>query len=448
MPDSINRIAALLLLAFVLLAGALGFWTASGASLAARSDNPRRILAEQRIRRGAIIDRDGDAIVETIGERGAYARRTAYPNAAPFTGYHSINYGTSGVEQAFDATLRGTSGIDPAQAQVDELLHISPVGRAVQLTIDLDVQRSADALLGERTGAIVVLSVPDAGILALSSRPTFDPNTLDENWERLRADPSAPLLNRATQGRYQPGTALQPILLSEALRRGVAALDDTPEFPGGAFAIDSQSLTCLVPGDVVTLADVFRAACPAAFADLGAALGSDALWEIAATWGLTGTSVIGVQSDAPLTQTIPLTDTEALREFAAGQGGLTVTPLHMAAVASALAARGALPSPRIVSATQSIDGMWQPADAASARRIAPVEVVSSVVAAMPHRDDSAWHAGVGLSGPSRLLWFIGFAPIDNSKYAVAILIEQGQDAPGTDHDAIVIGQMLLAGLSQ
>ena len=446
MPTSINRIAALLLLAFALLAGALGYWAASGPALTARPDNPRRILAEQRILRGAILDRDGEVIVETIGEHGAYARHVRYPDAAPFTGYYSLNYGASGVEESFDSTLRGVLGRDPVAAQIDELLHVYPPGRAVQLTIDLDAQRIADALLGDRTGAVVVLSVPGADILALSSHPTFDPNTLDENWDALRADPSAPLINRATQGQYQPGTAWQPILLSEALRRGVAALDDTPASPTSSFSIDSQALECRTTRNVVTLADAFRAACPLPFADLGAALGSQTLADVAATWGLTQTNVIGLQSNAPITLSLALTDTRAVRVFAAGQGNLTVTPLQMASVAATLATRGNMPTPRIVSATQAIAGAWQPIERQPARRILPIVFANDVAAALSRDGGAAWHAGIGLSGSTKLLWFVGFAPEDDPKYAVAILIEWGKDAAGSDRDAIEAGQRLLAAL--
>ncbi len=446
MPDSISRISALLLIAFALLIGALGYWAANGPALTARPDNPRRILDEQRIRRGAILDRDGETIVETTGAPGAYTRHTRYPHAAPFTGYYSLNYGASGVEQVFDGVLRGTDGVDPIQARIDRLLHIHPRGRAARLTIDLDIQRIADKLLHGRTGAIVVLSASGGDVLALSSQPTFDPNALDDNWDTLRADPAAPLLNRATQGQYQPGTALQPILLGEALRRGVATLEAAPALAVSPLQIDGQALACRDPAGVMTLADAFRSACPTPFANLGVVLGSATLWDIVATWDLTATNVTGVQAAAPLTQSIRLTDSQALREFAAGQGRLTVTPLRMAAVAAALATRGEMPAPRIVSATQSIDGSWQPVDRPPARRTLPAEIGEEVVRAMPRHDDVAWHGGMGLSGRSRLLWFIGFTPIDRPRYAVAVLLEVGAESPGANEDAIAIGSMLLIGL--
>ena len=442
MPVSINRVAAMLLIAFLLLAGMLGYWVAGGAALAARQDNPRRILAEQRILRGRILDRRGTTIVETVGEPGAYERAALYRYAAPFTGYYSINYGTSEVERSFDSTLRGRLGLDAAQVYMNDLLHISPAGRAVQLTIDLGIQRAADTLLDGHTGAIVVTSVPDADILALASRPTFDPNGLDENWDTLRDDSAAPLLNRATLGQYQPGTALQPILMVEALRRGIASLEDTPETPARPFPVDSRALTCRSPNGVITLADAFAQACPAPAADLGVMLGGDALSDIVATWRLTDTTVVGLQSRPVVTTSIVLTGTRALQEFAVGQGQLTFAPLHMAGAATTLAARGLMTPARIVSATETIDGGWRPIERPLATRIAPREVVERVVAAMPHTGDIAWYGGIGLSGAKRLMWFVGFAPIENTRYATVVLIESDADVEAV-RSAIEIGQQLL-----
>lgn len=447
MPGPINRIAALMLIAFMALIGALGVWAMSGPSLTAREDNPRRILDERRILRGSILDRRGEVIVETIGEPGTYTRYSRYPDAAPFTGYYSINYGTSGVEQTFDSTLRGAEGIDPLQVRIDRLLHVEPIGRPVQLAIDLGLQRRVDALFRGQTGAVVVLDVPGGDVLALSSRPTFDPNTLDEQWDKLRADPSSPLLNRATQGRYQPGTILQSVILGEALDRALATLDEAPEFATAPLQIGSSALDCRDDEDVITLRDAFGAACPTPFADLGVKLGGDALWAIAEKWNLTGPEVTGIQVGEPITPAAPLADMKSLREFAAGQGALTVSPLQMASIAAALATRGVMPAPRIVSATLAIDGSWQAIAREPAHRVLPAAIGQQVVAAMPQSGETAWHAGIGLSGPAKLLWFIGFTPIERPRYAVVVLIEAQADASGQEDAALIIGRMLLNGLA-
>ena len=445
MAKPINRIAAVMLIAFMLLIGSLSGWAIDGPSLTARDDNPRRILDERRILRGAILDRRGEIIVETTGKASSYVRHSRYPDAAPFTGYYSINYGTTGVEQALDLVLRGTEDLDVQQLQIDKLLHVYPAGRSVQLTIDLRMQRQVDALLHEHRGAAVLLALPAGDILALSSQPTFDPNRLDEVWHNLRNDPAAPLLNRATQGHYQPGTALQPVWIAEALRRGLTTLDSAPDYPTAPVPIDSKSLSCRTTQDVVTLADALRAACPKPVADLGPMFGGDTLWEIAASWGLTTTNVTGVQADQPITRTDRLTSTRALREFAAGQGELTVSPLQMAIAMAALASGGEMPAPRIVSGTQSTDGTWRSRPGESTRRVLPQAIAQEVIQAMNSAPDAAWHAGVGLSGPARLLWFAGFAPVESPQYVLVVVIEQ--DLSDSDQEAVQIGLVLLGALS-
>lgn len=449
MSASIKRVSALLLIAFVLLAVALGYWSISGSTLVIREDNPRLIIAEQRILRGAILDRTGELIVESRGDLGVYQRYTHYPYAAPFAGYYSINYGTSGVESEFDDILRGKPGIDATQAAINSLLHIDPIGQAVQLTIDLRVQRMADELLGDLTGAVVVMSIPDGDILALSSHPTFDPNMLDESWDILRADPRAPLLNRATQGQYQPGTMLQPLLLIEALKHNLAALDDTPDLAAKPFTIESHALTCRGNDEIITLGDALRSACPQPFAQIGVLLGDKVLQEMIATWQLTATNAIGIESAPALTETILLTNTQALREFAVGQGALTITPLQMASVAATLATQGIMPVPRLVSATQTIENVWQPVDSQPARRVLSVASVRAVIDAMAHTDNIVWHAAQALSGPAQLHWFIGFrdGDVDQTGSVVVVLVEEDNGAlRSSDGIAIEIGLALLTAL--
>jgi peptidoglycan glycosyltransferase len=175
-------------------------------------------------------------------------------------------------------------------------------------------------------------------------------------------------------------------------------------------------------------------------------LGNQALSEIIADWELTGTQVTGIQSAQPVTASVALTDTQALRQFAVGQGSLTVTPLQMALAASTLAARGQMPTAGIVSATQSIDGMWQPVERPWARKVLPRDIADRIVAVLSHTDDIVWHAGEGLSGSSRLLWFIGMAPVERPKYAIAVLVETSAGVLALEQSAAEIGQELLSAL--
>src|SRR5512143_351267 len=212
MSKSLSRTAAAFLLAFFLLALALGRWSIVSPDLVTRDDNPRLVFAEQLIQRGPIVDRNDQVLAETIPYSDTLVRRYPFIAAAPVVGYYSINYGAAGVEEALDGALRGP------RDSLDQLLHRHQSGQGVRTTLDSHAQQILSDRLTQ-PGAAIVISIPEGAIVALASQPSFDPNTLDQNWKTLSTDPAAPLLNRATQGLYQPGAIFETLLLAEALQR-------------------------------------------------------------------------------------------------------------------------------------------------------------------------------------------------------------------------------------
>jgi hypothetical protein len=191
-----------------------GYWGAvSAQGLVARDDNPRRVEAELAIARGPIFDRNGNVLarsdVRSIDNNvPRYGRVYPAIEVASAIGYYSQRYGAGGIENVADAALRGQ------RTSFDALLHRPQVGSAITTTIDLDLQQRlssalhASDVLTAVKGAAVALNWRTGEVLALTSAPSFDPNTLDADWERLRTDPDAPLVNRVTQGLYQPGELL------------------------------------------------------------------------------------------------------------------------------------------------------------------------------------------------------------------------------------------------
>ena len=218
---AIRRASTVLILMLLALALVTGYWQiVQGSTLSAREDNPRLVIAERRISRGAISDRNGQPLAVSQSTPDGYVRYYPERSAAPVVGYYSLRHGLGGAEAAFDDELRGIAGQTRLDTFLGGLLHRVPKGRSVRLTLDLSVQRAADAALGDRVGAVVVLSVPEGQVIALASRPTYDPATLDQDWEQLRSDRASPLVNRATQGTYQPGAAFQTVILADALSEG------------------------------------------------------------------------------------------------------------------------------------------------------------------------------------------------------------------------------------
>jgi cell division protein FtsW (lipid II flippase) len=193
------------------------WWTIiRGPDLLTRTDNARRAIADRYVPRGDLLDRNNQPIHTTEGESGSYARVYIYPELGPVTGYTHPVYGQAGLEASLDDYLRGLKGNPASLVWWDHLLYgTPPPGLDVRLSIDLKLQSKADELLGENSGALVLLNAQTGEILAMASHPTFDPNQLDEEGSRLAHDPAAPLLNRAALGQYPLGNTLLPLIRAQ-----------------------------------------------------------------------------------------------------------------------------------------------------------------------------------------------------------------------------------------
>jgi cell division protein FtsW (lipid II flippase)/cell division protein FtsI/penicillin-binding protein 2 len=442
------HLAATLCLALVLLTATCGYWAIIQADwLSARGDNPRRVLYEQRIVRGCVLDRDGITLadVEVAGD-GTITRRYSVPEAAPAVGYASLRHGTGGIEAAFDTQLRGEADRSGWQVAWAELLHRPPHGYDVQLTLDATLQTQAQRALDEYAGAVVLLDAGSGEILALASSPTFDPERLEEEWEAKREDPAAPLVNRATQGLYQPGAALQTVIIAEALTQGLADLSAPMPHGTATLSVNGTMMGCSAIGsDPRTLADAYAAACPAPFADLGERLGSASLEDAIGRWALTPTPPpLEIPTEAADWSADGLTGTAALRAEAIGQGSLTVSPLQMALMAGTLANRGKMVVPRLVLRVQDGNGAWhEPASAGEPRGVLPPSDARALLAAWQRYGETvAAHWGVAVAGEGQPphTWFIGVAPTTGeTRYAIAVLIEHAADP----EVAVRIGTALL-----
>ncbi len=213
-PQPYALLAGLFYLGLLTVALGIGWWTlVRGPALLTRTDNPRRAIADRYVRRGALLDRNHQPITLSEKQGKEYTRLYLYPDLAPITGYTHPRYGQAGLEASLDPYLRGLQGNPTRLIWWHHLLYgTPPPGLDVRLSLNLSLQRTADRLLGAHAGAVVLLNAQNGEILVMASHPTYDPNILDETAPRLQSDPRAPLLNRATQGRYPPGSFLDPLV--------------------------------------------------------------------------------------------------------------------------------------------------------------------------------------------------------------------------------------------
>ncbi|MBN1200258.1 MAG: hypothetical protein JXJ20_00245 [Anaerolineae bacterium] len=466
MITELNRVTVGLLVAFLVVTAGLVYWSVVQADdLLAREDNLRSVIAEQRIQRGAIFDRDGERLAYSQAQaNGVMQRIYPYPEASGVVGYYSFTYGAAGLEAAFDEELRGDDLRDDWGRFVDETLHRTQQGSDIRSTVDLDVQRAAAAALGDQSGAVVVVHVPSGRVLAMVSQPGYDPNLVETDWDALTEhEDTSPLLNRVTLGLYQPGGALYTVMLAAILASypdldeagGYVLNGDVPDAQAPVM-VNSLTLTCLdrVTDRPLTLAEAYSYGCPGPFAAvLGQTVTPDRLWERFGAVGLleapalAGFETVAGDRPDPLTDATP---PETLIAAAVGQSDLTVTPLHMVEIAAAIANRGnAVPLHIVDAVRQPGAADWeaiqipalQPAllreDVAEAVRLTMLQAAAlSPTVAQARRQNLVLygHSALAFGGPDATpyAWFVGF--VDQSEgsaveaVAVVVVIEGEPDA--------------------
>lgn len=474
MGRRLQNVAIGSLIAFLIVALNLTYWSVIERDrLRTRADNPRRIEAERATVRGRILDRNSVVLArsEPSGRMlsGAVAQRRVYPQESAFsvTGYYSLVYGSSGAEFAFEDALRGTARSDAWSAALDELLNRPLRGDDLRLTVDVQLQVVAAQAFGEHCGAAVLLEVPSGAVRLLYSTPIYDPNTLDADWERLRNDPSAPLLNRALQGTYQLGGALQLIIYA-AMLANPAGQPHTFASAALPLSLDALTVRCAVEpsAPIKGLEDALAYGCPRLFAEFALEYPAQVQEKIAA-FGLLSVSPLDGYPVAAERRVTPLNEltapTDRLRA-GVGQGDLTVTPLQMALVASGIANYGNLVTPYIADALRAPDSeTWQPVsrlsieraamtrEAAERMRAALRESVLSgsaqaaLTSDLPPEATLYAHASLAFSGNTQHGWLIGFVALpDGRALALATVVESVEDV----HIAARIGGRLLASAAQ
>ena len=457
MKTSIRHTAIFLITLFLLLSLAFPYWQVlRGPELLARADNPRLVEEERRIVRGRILSRDGAELARSQADDKGYVKRIyPYPALAPVVGYASARYGTGGIEAAANAALRGEEGATLADTLRRQLTHESTSGHEVVLTIDSRLQQVADEALGKANGAIVVLDPRNGEVLAMASHPYFDPQRLEADCERLRADSNRPLLNRATQGLYAPGSTFKTVTLAAALERG---LDPTTVFTYTLRSPDAQhhgwwhvnefQILCQnhpSNNSPFDLAGAYAWSCNIAFATIGLRLCHSDYVEYARRFGLGSPLPLEIPVEPSLLFHTPdyFTGGErfyALASTAFGQGELAVTPLQMALIAATVANDGVAMTPHLVSQVLTADGVVLRTTASRPwRTVVGRQAALTTKSIMVNSVDSGWarvaaikgvpvggKTGTAETGDPRQLphsWFIGFAPADDPRFAIAVIKE-------------------------
>ncbi|MAE96391.1 MAG: penicillin-binding protein 2 [Deltaproteobacteria bacterium] len=440
----------------------------------------------------------GAHLLGTIGEiRGDQLEREV------FEGYRAGDViGQTGLEARLEAHLRGREGgrnivVDAAGREVgDPLLEVPAVpGGRVVLSLDLDVQKAAEQAFDElpadgarRMGAAVALDVRTGDVLALVSRPSFDPNSFSggidaASWKELTSDEWDPLQNRALQNHYPPGSTHKALVAAALLSEGVVGPHSTVFCPG-FYRFGGRSYRCWKAGGhgTVDLIGALRESCDVYFYTYGEKLGIDKLARYVSAFGIGRTSGLGIGTEAP--GLVPSSEWKRRRfgkpwypgetvSASIGQGFNLYTPMQLAVAYAALANGGTVREPRLVLRLESQDGITVKTFPSAEGEPVPVTrarlalVRRGLVAVVEERGGTGSRARVpgirvaGKTGTAQVVrlerneglvdgeipvrhrdhaWFGAFAPADAPEIAVAVFVEHGMH--GSSAAAPIAGRIL------
>ncbi|MEO8285959.1 MAG: penicillin-binding protein 2 [Chloroflexota bacterium] len=434
--------------------------------------DPRKVPEELRIRRGAIYAGDKTVAASEVITPSRFAHRLyPEPDLSYLAGYYNPTvYGSAGLEASFDDYLSGGRVLDPLLEQQRQVLNRPVVGSDLYLTVNPALQTVAQNTLGERKGAIVLLDAQSGAILAMSSWPHIDPQQLSFNpyvndWgaENKRIidyyatvvnDSNNPLLMRATQGLYPPGSTFKTLTAGAAIDTGVALpsaiftdTDGTVQVEAGSY-VHRDCSTCRPAnhGPRFTLTEGYKWSLNVVFAELAIKMGPTRLAEYSRRFGFGTRYDLGVPVEVSrIVSDVKELDSSKnlLAATAYGQGDVQATPLQMALVAAVVAHGGNLPAPYMAQAIKNPETgetVWQYQPHNIGQVLSPTSN-NALKAMMLESIKTGWANAAGIPGvtvggktgtaetgrDTSHSWFIGFAGRDanNPQYAIAVLVEDG-----------------------
>jgi peptidoglycan glycosyltransferase len=470
MNPPIVRLYAFFAFLFGVLVFATSWWAVFTApKLRDNASNRRPLLAEERIKRGTIRSADGKVLARSVKIDKDRYRRT-YPTKDMFAhaiGYSYTTLGRSGLEQYRNDPLTGRR--TELIGAIDSLLNKRGEGDSLRTTLNTKAQQAAIDGLHGRKGAVVALEPSTGKVLVMVSTPSYDPNNLDKNkrFSKLATDDqNSPLVNRATQAGYPPGSTMKTVTATAALDTGKYTPNSTVSGKNGK-KISGVPLNNFGGEDFgdITLTDALTNSVNTVWAEVGEKLGKSTMARYMTKFGFYEQPPIDLPSDQLLASgerengklLRPRSGKIDVGRMAIGQDKLLVTPLQMAEVAATIANGGVRMEPHITQKIVDPDGRTQDEiEPKRAERVMNVDTARALTGMMKQvvkegTGTAAALEGVELAGKTGTAeinieqkindpWFIGFT----NDFAIAVVLERVQGGQGGIVAAPIAKQVLEA----
>jgi penicillin-binding protein A len=468
----LNRLAVVAIVLLVALVVGTTYWqTWAAAGLADRQDNAIQRVAQFQIKRGLIYPYAGrplyaaDRVQHVKGQTLYFRRYPAGGLLAQTVGYSTPGRSQSGLERSMNDYLTGSnSNLNTVfSTALDKLKGATVKGNNLVLTVNTRAQQLAMSQLGSRCGAVVALEPATGKVLVMASTPTFDPNKIDQNGyiaalgRQAATGCGAPLLNRATQGLFTPGSTFKLITAAAALDTGQVTPDTRFNDPGYCTEYGKQVSNASAPDSPgaetfgnVTFAQGLQHSINSVFCNVGKQIGARTILDYAKRFGFYSVPPLetpvneraasGLYSNHKLYfPRHPETQVDPGR-LAFGQERMLATPLQMAMVAGGIANNGVVMRPYVVGKivapggktietrhSQALGRAIKPETAAqlTAMMVSAVQSGTGTNAQIPGVQ-VAGKTGTAETGVAHTntTWFVCFAPAEAPRVAVAVVLER------------------------
>lgn len=409
-------------------------------SVASNPYNKRQWDDERYVKRGSIYDRDGEVLAQTVIDGETQVRE--YPKGRLYShviGYHSRVYGKSLLEMSQDDLLLGKGDLSLSFNEMRQ-------GYDLTLTIDNDLQQYAYNQLEGYRGAVVALEPSTGKVLAMVSLPDFDPSaaSLEQSWNAIVEREDSPLLNRATQGLYPPGSTYKIVTAAAAYEEGriQETFDDQGYFERDGLRVDNYGQASYGTLDVKR---AFEVSSNYVFCELGYEMGPEKVLSEAEKFGINKELDFDIPTSKSVIQYKSMDNLDAAL-VSIGQGQLLMTPLHVALMGSAIANDGKIMKPylvdRVTAASGNTVSTTQPEVLYNAVGISCAGYVKDLMEGVVTNGTgtSTRISGITVAGKTGTAeneteqdhaWYVGFAPAENPQICVAVLLENDDTAGGT-----------------
>lgn len=438
----ILQITYIFVILFLALIGYMvKFIIVDSSDVIANSHNKRQSSFAEKVIRGRIISSNDKVLAQTVVDSSGNEQRD-YPYGRMFA--HVVGFdsnGRSGLEGTYNFQLL-TSNANLFMQIANSLRGDKNNGDDLYTTLDTRLQKAAYDALGSNDGAVIAIEPSTGKILAMVSKPDFDPNYIESEWSNLNSSSDSVLLNRATQGLYAPGSTFKIITALEYMREN-SNYENFSYNCTSTIIKNSNKISCYhgTAHGTVNLREAIAKSCNTAFVELGSDLDKESLKELAEDLLFNRTISTGITTQKSQFHVTKNTEDSQMPQIVIGQGDTLITPLNNALIMCAIANNGVIQKPYLADHIENYNGgvikEYEPQEYTKALTEEEANTMKEMLTAVIEEGtgsvlQTSQYTVAGKTGSAEYnsnkdshAWFVGMSNVEDPDLVVSVLVEDG-----------------------